>query len=341
MFFFKPKEYICCEKLKNGLHIDYPGLYYCCCFSSSNKNYIPVVKLSDDIKSAAKQFEQIRKKDLKLIRNGIIPERCKGCSYLKSDFWDPKDDKIKFLSFTANKKCNSDCIYCTTHRNKKYCNSLPDIKIYDYLKSLITKNKIDKNCEIHIGGGELALLEEFPQIMDLFLENLTSKMKIYSSAIKYSPEIEKALRLKRCLLCVSLDCGNPELYKKIKNVDEYNSVVNNLEKYCSLVEDFERIYYVELKYIIIPDVNDKEEYILEFLQVAKKISCYAVRCEIDWNWVKQNKNNLPKIKNLFKIMKYMELKSKEMGLSFCFLLEPKLLIERYNEEYNSTVVEIQ
>ena len=115
--------------------------------------------------------------------------------------------------------------------------------------------------EVHWGGGEPTLLKEFPQIMDLFLDKLEPMLRIYSSGIKYSSHIEKAIKLGCCTLIISLDSGNPDLYKKIKNVDEFNTVVNNIAIYCKAQDELPERKYVILKYILIPGVNDTEEYI--------------------------------------------------------------------------------
>ena len=339
MFFFKPKKYISCDRLEHGLHIDYDGLLYCCFFSHSDANYLPVAKICSDFKKSFKMLINTRKKDLKKISSGEIPLRCRGCSQLKIKDW-VSNNKIKYLSFTANKRCNANCIYCTTHLNKKFWNSIPDIRIYDTLLDLVNKNKIDNNCDIHIGGGEPTLHCEFPKIIDLFVDRLNATMKIYSSGIIYSDAILKALKSNRCILSISLDSGNKELYKKIKNVDKFDEVVQNISKYCNSLEIKERELFVEMKYVILPDINDSEEYVLEFLNLVKKLGGPSVRCDINWDWLKQYKTDVKKRTNLFKIMKFMEVQSKNMNLPFCFYAEPQALIEAYKQEYDEIILDI-
>ncbi len=339
MFFFKPKKYISCDRLENGLHIDYDGLFYCCFFSHSNLNYIPVAKMTSDFKKTFKNLTNTRKQDLKKLHDGNIPLRCRGCSQLKMKDWVNKD-KIKYLSFTVNKKCNANCIYCTTHHRKEYWNSLPDIKVYDTLLELVKKNKIDENCEVHIGGGEPTLHCEFDKIIDLFVDRLKANMKIYSSGILYSDAIVKALKSNRCILAVSIDSGNRELYQKIKNVDEFSQVVENLSKYCNVLTPEERICFIEMKYVLLPGINDSKEYILEFLELVKDVGSPAVRFDINWDILGQYKNNLQKRTELFKIMKFIELQSNNMNLHFCFYTEPKALVEMYKDEYDAVVVDM-
>lgn len=338
MFLFKQKDYVSCERLEKGIHFDYNGLYYCCFFSHSNMNYVPIVKKINDTYKTLKMVEKVRKQDIKILRSGKIPLRCQGCSQLKLKDWEDSS-KIKYLSLTPNQKCNSDCIYCTTHRNKKYLNSLPDMKIYDILEHLVKKNQIHSNCEIHIGGGEPTLHCEFSKIIDLFIENLKPQLKIYSSGILYSETIEKALKSGCCILSVSVDSGNSELYKQIKNVDKFDKVVQNLTKYANSLPPNERILYIEMKYILLPNVNDTKEAILEFLELVKKVGNPSVRFDIDWNWLKSYKNDIKKRGEIFKTLKFVESECQKKSLSFCFYCEPKLLIEKYKDEYDSIIVD--
>ena len=205
---------------------------------------------------------------------------------------------------------------------------------------MVNKNKIDNNCDIHIGGGEPTLHCEFPKIIDLFVDRLNATMKIYSSGIIYSDAILKALKSNRCILSISLDSGNKELYKKIKNVDKFDEVVQNISKYCNSLEIKERELFVEMKYVILPDINDSEEYVLEFLNLVKKLGAPSVRCDINWDWLKQYKTDVKKRTNLFKIMKFMEIQCKKMNLPFCFYAEPQALIEAYKQEYDGIILDI-
>lgn len=335
-FFKKNKEYVSCKHLEYGIHFECKGLFYCGFYSHSNRNYIPVVKLSDDLNKNIKQLIKIREKDKKSFKSGKIIDRCKDCFMLEKKVWE-KSSKIKTMDISTNRTCNSNCIYCTTHANKEYFNSVPDLPIYHILQGLVSKNIIDKNLEVHWGGGEPTLLKEFPQIVDLFLDNLEPMLRIYSSGIKYSSHIEKAIKMGRCTLIISLDSGNPDLYKKIKNVDKFSTVVNNVARYCKAQDELPERKYVILKYILIPGVNDTEEYIYEFLSVAKQINCQEVRCDLEQEWYKRNKNNFDLVSPLFYIMKYFDLQAKKMGLVHFFNVVPFRLIEMYTEKVYESI----
>ena len=93
---------------------------------------------------------------------------------------------------------------------------MSDLPIYDFLEKIINKGLVDNNCFFEFGGGEPTLHFEFEKIMNLISSKLNPQINIYSSAIKYSPVIQTAIKNRNCQVVVSLDSGNSELYKKIK-----------------------------------------------------------------------------------------------------------------------------
>ena len=335
-FFKKNKEYVSCEDFQGGIHFDYSGLFYCATYSHSHENNKCITPIVGDLNKNYKMLIETKKQDKKSFEKVIVIPRCKDCFQLKKKQW-KKNQKINRVAISANKKCNSNCIYCTTHCNKAYLNTLPDIPIYNFIKKLIDDKHIDDDCVIQFGGGEPTLHFEFEKIVDLFLEKLEPMLRIYSSGIKFSSHIEKAIKLGRCTLIISLDSGNPNLYKKIKNVDEFSTVVNNVAKYCKAQDELPERKYVILKYILIPGVNDKEEYIYEFLSVAKQINCQEVRCDLEQEWYKRNKNNFDLVSPLFYIMKYFDLQAKKMGLVHFFNVVPFRLIEMYTEKVYESI----
>jgi len=62
----------------------------------------------------------------------------------------------------------------------------------------------------------------------------------------------------------SLDAGTAETYAKIHGVDLFDKVCYNLEQYA-------RHGLVELKYIILPNINDNENDIFGFLSLCERI----------------------------------------------------------------------
>jgi len=333
MFLFKPKEYISCEELEYGIHFDYSGLFHCATYFHSEANNIPVAPITGNLNENFKKLIAQKKYDKSLHKAGKIIPRCKGCFQLEKKVW-KKSCKISRIAISANKKCNCDCIYCTTHRNKKILNQLPDIPIYDFLIKMLKENLIENKCEIQFGGGEPTLHYEFEKIMNLFISKPEFKMRIHTSGVKYSESIAKAITLTKCHVITSLDSGNPELYRKIKNTDGFSSVIQTISEYCEAQKYSKEPTQVALKYIIIPEINDTEDFILEFLTVAKQIGCNAVRCDVENNWYKRYRNDINKLRRILYLMKFFDTKAKEMDLWQFFNDVPISLISVYKDEYD-------
>ncbi len=331
--FSKNKEYISCEELEYGLHFDIMGLYHCCSFFHSNKNYIPVTKLTGDLNKDFKNFLRQKDKDKKSHRKGHIIDRCENCFSLKKQKWQ-NSKLIKKIAISANKRCNCDCIYCTTHTNKQYYNSIQDIPVYDFIKKLFDKNLISQDCEVQIGGGESVLHFEFEKLISLFTDKLSSRIAVYTSGIKYSEGIERAIKLNRANIVISIDSGNKNLYKRIKNTDKFDEVTANLKKYCEAQQYSTENHQVAMKYVLIPFVNSHEEYLDEFLNLALNLNCKALRFDIENNWYKNNMHNLEAIKYIFKFMKYFDIKSEKMQFQHFFFQAPDYLIKNNKELYN-------
>ena len=74
----------------------------------------------------------------------------------------------------------------------------------------------------------------------------------------------------------SLDAGTAKTFQKIKGVDMFNKVCNNLKCYAEAGE-------VEVKYIFLPGVNDNEEDVTGFIQACKNINPSAIHISRDIN----------------------------------------------------------
>ena len=73
----------------------------------------------------------------------------------------------------------------------------------------------------------------------------------------------------------SLDSGTRETYKKIKQVDCLDKVVENLKKY-----PLEKAN-LRLKYIFLEGVNDNEEDVNGFYNIVKEVNCKAIMISSD------------------------------------------------------------
>ncbi len=310
MFLFnKYKEYYSCEHLEHGICFDMQGIYHCCPYMNANSNIAPISSYSGNVDKDYKDFFKKKLQDVKNAKKSKLRETCKKCFQLKK-MLNSDNKEIRTINIFANKTCNADCIYCSSHIDREYFNSMQDRPVFAYIEKLIKENRICKNCNILFAGGEPTLHFEFEKTLTLLL-NYGAFIRVNTSAIKYSQAIETAIRNGNSCIVVSLDSGNPELYKAIKNVDKFYNVVENLKKYCSVINT---VNSVILKYVVIPEVNDEDKYVLEFLQVARDVGCKKVCFDLDYNWYVKNRDNENLVSSYnSKIMGYKD-KIKDFGL---------------------------
>ncbi len=337
-FLKRNKEYVSCEWLEYGIHFNLSGLYHCCMYAHSNANDFPVSRLDFEMKYNFKDFLEKKNKSRKNFRKGIIEDRCKGCFELKKKNW-LKQFKIKNMAISTNTSCNSNCIYCYTHNKKKYFNKIPDIPIYDFIKENIKKKIITSDCNIQFGGGEPVLNHEFEKILNLFIDKCFNNIRIHSSGIKYSLAIERSLQNDACNLVISPDSGTKELYYKIKCVDKFDDVWSNIRKYAQAQNKKKDMLH--LKYIIIPNVNDRVQDIKDFIDKTKESGVNHVLIDLEMEWYKNNRTDKEKITKIFELVKYFESYARKSGLTHSH--NPTIctaINEGYHELYDSIVVDI-
>lgn len=277
-----------CKYIEYGIHFDAGGIYFCSQSMNANEYQLPLVSKKAENKFS--KFFEAKKIVKDNLEKNILPKRCEGCMYLENADWE-ETDKLKYIGIFPSKKCDLNCIYCSTHEDKQFYNSIEDIPVYDFLKELTEKDCLAQDCIFNFAGGEPLLNPEFDKIIGLITTSLpNSFIRLHTNALKYSPEIAELLSKNKANVIISLDCGNRDLYKQIKNSDLFDETLTNIKKYCQKQESNQVI----LKYIIIPNVNDKEENICEFIKLAKSAGCRFICGDLDFYWQKRIPENKQK-----------------------------------------------
>lgn len=276
------------------------------------------------------------------------PSKCMGCLYLREDLdFSSDDDYISSINFDHWNLCNSKCIYCGEERNGGdfYFNVLPMIR------NLITGKNFKVGGEITFQGGEPTLLPEFEELLTLFL-NKGVKIRIHSSEIKYSKNIETGIMKRFVTLCVSPDTGIEKTYKKIKRNPHFYDVWNNLKKYASV----DNGHFVKAKMIIIPHYNDEIREIDDFVKMVKSSKIKTIVIDAEAQYCNKYKYKVPNIRFLIDYMKFLCEKEnilleyydsaqfvlKNTELNFCEFDNQYLLSSEYKklkEKYFCRVVE--
>ena len=254
------------------------------------------------------KFFEIKRKYREIQKSGGTVDGCRGCVFLEEREWLQEDyiDSIIFDHFT---KCNCACKYCYTEEDKKGYNSLKTYNIYPIIKDMFDKKIIRRNGAIGFGGGEPTILPEFDKLINLFLKNGFTNIRVPSSGIKYSRMIEKGIKTGQLSVVISIDSSSRETYKNIKQLDKFNTVSKNLKRYAKAQKNS---YNVISKYIIIPYVNDTKEEIDNWLKFNKENKIEIIVIDIENSWLNKYRKQEPD-KNIIDLIKYVMQKSKEMG----------------------------
>lgn len=274
------QKYYSCPHIESGLHFFYKQVKACCSIKEG-----PI--FVDNYKGELLNWEDIQKKRQEvreIFKSGQIYENCRGCFELKEDYWEEKNC-IENLFIFHWTHCNCGCTYCANMcltkgafsdevKKSEYYNAMPAIK------DLLDKNLIAKDADVRCLGGELAVLDEFEPMIDLLLENDPRTISFLTSAIKHAPIIEKAAKRNKAMIVISIDSGCEETYNRIKRVNKFNEVVENITRYINSADTAaDRLI---LKYILVERVNDNIEEIEKWLQLSAKIGVKHVRLDLDY-----------------------------------------------------------
>ena len=271
-----------CKRLNETLNFDALKVFYCCATRTGPSIDIPKPNKIKDIITKRKSL-------IKMLDRGIIPKECEGCFDLKEQT-NPKPLIISQLSNVPKasmiivkhfKQCDCSCIYCCEQylSQRKIVLKSKKSDYYDLLpiiKELYKHNMIDKeNTDVHFQGGNVSVLDEFEDLVNIFMTNGVKRIEIATNGIKYLPIVEQICTKTFVDINISIDAGTRETYKKIKTVDKFDDLIENLKKYVKLP------LLLRLKYILVRGVNDTKEEIENYINLMKEIGITNSELMID------------------------------------------------------------
>lgn len=290
-----------CRYVDNGIDFERKSVAICCKMPHQRSEDILLVKNYQGGQVDWNRLFEVKAQIRDDLWQGNINSQCNGCYYLNEIVGDEGSEvKDNFDTIVLNhfETCNSLCFYCTKVHDK-----LPDPE-YDFLpvfKDMVAKKLLTEDVFVFFGGGEPTLLKEFEKLLEEFFKNKIYNCIIHSSAIKFSPAIAKGLKNKQFEVITSIDSGTRETYKKVKNVDCFDKVFENLKKYVKASDSSN----VKIKYIIIPGYNDSIEEIENWYNLAvKKIGIKFLILDLEYDYYAKNSSNIsPHILNMIEYIK--------------------------------------
>lgn len=304
-------KYKFCEQLKKSIFFDSNAIVHCC-----NCTQVKDTVFLENYKGEKIDWNKLIQEKLycqQLAKEGKYPYKaCEKCHMWREDDWDEGGylNEIIISHWTA---CNCNCFYCYSAQDKQKFNSYKPYNLFEILQDLEKNNLLDFNKQdcgmVRFLGGDVAVLADFEEIINLFIKAGAKKIYIPTSGIKYIPVIEKVLKQGIAEVIVSPDSGNHELYKKIKRVDKYNQVRENMEKYAKAAQGNS---VFKSKYIVLPYVNDKKEYIDEWLEECLNLGIKYIADDFEDNFVSKFANQIPK--HIPELLDYIHIRADELNL---------------------------
>lgn len=236
-------------------------------------------------------FFKEKNKIRKHVRNGKVPVECTNCIHLIKKNWDD-EDYINYILLTPWTACNSKCVYCAIANDKSITDNTKKYDYYSVVKYMFDNDFFIDGTVFDFAGGEPTMYEKFDDILKLIQTLNDYKIVIHTNSFKHSNVVENLIPNGKCNVLTSIDAGNRELFYKIKKVDAFDDVCNTLLKYSNAQK--ERKNAVKTKYIILPGINDKKEYIREWLYLNKDLNIISVVLNLDFIWLINNQELINK-----------------------------------------------
>ncbi len=241
-------------------------------------------------------------------KKGIIDSHCAGCFGLQEQDWDD-NTKFKWIQIAHWSECNCNCTYCYRLASD-FVKPKKRYKLMPVIKELDKLGVLDYNGELAYSGGEPASLREFDDITNFFLKKGEKLIMVHTNAIKPVKSVLNGLKTDTISVTASVDCGDREKFKQIKQVDAYNKVMDTLKKYVKAQGNNKKM--VRSKYIIIPKVNDTKQDVDKWLDETERVGIQQVILDFEADWLSRNSSNIPEY--IDELFKYMEDSIKKRGL---------------------------
>lgn len=233
--------------------------FICCCYGGGmplldNMDFDPI-----------KGVESLDKTRKELIDGSIpLPERCRTC-FNNKDSYISVSRKLNSFNFSFRGWCNYKCSYCSSNQ--------PDREGYNdrfflepYLVELEKNGMVNDIFSALFATGESCINEKRFPLYDHCGEKQYF-MDVFSNCSVFDQSLFDLAHRSPVIIRKSFDAGTPETYAKIKGVNCYNKMLENVKHYL------EAPYLVlNPKYLFVPGVNDNETDVKNFVEMCIQLN---------------------------------------------------------------------
>lgn len=260
-----------CSFLQKAVFYDQNGdLKFCC------RDYVPRVATSENIETAGKEFLELRNKLLYALNNpqSGIQTACDNCPQICEEYY-PEKPLSWLLNYFCYSHCNYKCSYCTLR-------GCEDSNFYhgeQPLGALLEKFQniglLSPEYRVILStAGEPSIHPKRKEFYDAFNG---IELAVNTNGYIFDKDLYHTMQNKRVVLVCSIDAGTRETYAKIKGVDGFAQVKENMQQYSEANTGI-----VALKYIFIPGVNDTIADVDGFIDFCKNTKIVFVIAAIDF-----------------------------------------------------------
>ncbi|GHV53407.1 hypothetical protein FACS1894216_11340 [Synergistales bacterium] len=281
----------------------------CCAPYNKSIPYTDVVHSEDSVRRCIREFRQWINTTLELMRTDS-PTDCDGCATLKWGYY-PKNPKIKQVNVAgfANTTCNFRCIFCNQN-DTVFKGSKQLLDGYD-IHRILSDEFGDSIQYVVVDDGEISMLPHRDKLLNLIKEKGWGA-SILTNASVWNDDIAQILSKTSSCIQVSLDSGTAETFCKVKGINAFHKVVENLKRYAQTGGR------IELKYILLPGLNDGFDDINGFLRIANDLKACRIYLSHDSANISKTSKSTEKTTTVteqqFAMYTYFATRCKEVGL---------------------------
>ena len=195
------------------------------------------------------------------IQNILKVGECLGCFMLRTGTVFTEFSFFSYISFNNFSKCHLKCTYCELGHAEWRKKMFAPYAVLPTLKDMYNRKLVRNSTLIAWGGGEPTLYEFFDETAKFCVEK-NLMQNIDTNAVLYSEEIANILSQKLAYVRISVDSGTPETYKKVKGVDHFSLVWQNIGRY-------NKFGSITVKYVVTKD-NSNSNDIFGFVENCHK-----------------------------------------------------------------------
>lgn len=232
--------------------------FHCCCFAEKAPIW------DNNPLDPQASIESLNK-----IRYGLIdgcvppPASCVDC-YKNTNSYIYTSRKLNSFDFSFRGWCNYKCEYCSA--------SQPDLKNYNdrfcleqYLVELAKHDMVNDIFSVLFAVGEPTLNEKRFALYD-YCRDRQYFLDVFSNCSVFEKALFDVAQTSPVIIRKSFDAGTPETYAKIKGVNCFPKMLENVRRYL------EAPYLVlNPKYLFVPGINDNETDVKNFVQLCAEL----------------------------------------------------------------------